>query len=50
MQEELKKLPVDDFTKATNLFNLAKELHNSYNISLIGKLSLTAKILDADGD
>lgn len=50
MQEELKKLPVDDFTKATNLFNLAKELHNNYNISLIAKLSITGKILDADGD
>ena len=50
MQEELRKLPVDDFTKATNLFNLAKELHNNYNISLIAKLSITGKILDADGD
>ena len=50
MQEELKTLPKDDFTKANNLFNLAKELHNAYYVSLIGQLSITGKILDADGD
>ncbi len=50
MQEELKTLPVDDFTKANNLFTLAKELHNAYYVSLIGQLSITGKILDADGD
>jgi hypothetical protein len=50
MQEELKTLPKDDFTKANNLFNLAKELHNAYYVSLIAQLSITGKILDADGD
>ena len=50
MQEELKTLPKDDFTKANNLFTLAKELHNAYYVSLIGQLSITGKILDADGD
>ena len=50
MQEALKTLPKDDFTKANNLFNLAKELHNAYYVSLIGQLSITGKILDADGD
>ena len=50
MQEELKTLPKDDFTKANNLFTLAKELYNAYYVSLIGQLSITGKILDADGD
>ena len=50
MQDELKKLPKDDFTKATNLFNLSKDLHNAYYVSLIEQLSITGKILDADGD
>lgn len=50
MQEELTKLPKDDFTKANNLFNLAKNMHNAYYVTLVEKLSITAKILDADGD
>ena len=50
MQEELRKLPKDDFTKATNLFNSAKDIHNAYYVTLVEKLSITAKILDADGD
>ncbi len=50
MQDELKKLPKDDFTKATNLFNLSKDLHNAYYGPLIEQLSITGKILDADGD
>ena len=50
MQEELKTLPKDDFTKVNNLFTLAKELHNAYYVSLIAQLSITGKILDADGD
>ena len=49
-QDELKKLPPDDFTNANALFNSAKGLHNAYYTSLIGQLSVTAKILDADGD
>ncbi len=49
-QNELKKLPVDDFTNATVLFNSVKDLHNAYYLSLIGQLSVTGKILDADGD
>lgn len=50
MQEKLTKLPKDDFTKANNLFNLAKNMHNAYYVTLVEKLSITAKILDADGD
>lgn len=50
MQEELRKLPKDDFTKATNLFNSAKDIHNAYYVTLVEKLSISAKILDADGD
>ena len=49
-QDELKKLPLDDFTNASTLFKSAKDLHNAYYTSLIGQLSVTAKILDADGD
>lgn len=49
-QNELKKLPLDDFTNASALFKSAKDLHNAYYTSLIGQLSVTAKILDADGD
>lgn len=50
MQEELRKLPKDDFTKANNLFNSAKDIHNAYYVTLVEKLSISAKILDADGD
>lgn len=50
MQEELNKLPKDDFTKANNLFNSAKDIHNAYYVTLVEKLSISAKILDADGD
>ena len=50
MQEKLRKLPKDDFTKANNLFNSAKDIHNAYYVTLVEKLSITAKILDADGD
>lgn len=49
-QDEIKKLKKDDFTNAKALFNSAKDLHNAYYSSLIGQLSVTAKILDADGD
>ncbi|MDD2888121.1 MAG: imelysin family protein [Aliarcobacter sp.] len=49
-QDELKKLPLDDFTNASALFKSAKDLHNAYYTSLIGQLSVTGKILDADGD
>ena len=50
MQDELKVLPKDDFTKANKLFNSAKDLHNACYVSLIEQLSITGKILDADGD
>lgn len=50
MQDELKVLSKDDFTKANKLFNNAKDLHNAYYVSLIEQLSITGKILDADGD
>ena len=49
-QDELKKLPLDDFTNASALFKSAKDLHNAYYVSLIEQLSITGKILDADGD
>ena len=47
---ELKKLKNDDFSNAKDLYESAKNLHNAYYLSLIEQLSVTAKILDADGD
>lgn len=40
----------DDFSEAKPLFKSLKKLHATYYITLIGKLKITAKILDADGD
>jgi len=48
--EELSKLKNDDFSNAKELFTSAKAIHNAYYLSLIEELSVTAKILDADGD
>jgi hypothetical protein len=46
----LSKLKNDDFTNAKDLFTNIKDLHNTYYLSLIEQLGLSAKILDADGD
>lgn len=46
----LSKLKNDDFTNAKDLFTDIKDLHNTYYLSLIEQLGLSAKILDADGD
>lgn len=48
--EQLSKLKKDDFTNAKDLYESAKKLHNAYYLSLVEQLSVTAKILDADGD
>lgn len=40
----------EDFSNAKKLYKSLKKLHSTYYISLIGKLKVTAKILDADGD
>ena len=40
----------DDFKDSEKLYKSLKKLHSTYYISLIGKLKVTAKILDADGD
>jgi len=40
----------DDFSNSKKLYKSLKKLHATYYISLIGKLKVTAKILDADGD
>ena len=50
MEDEMKSLPKDDFTKANNLFKISKDLYNTYYVSLVEQLNITAKILDADGD
>jgi len=39
-----------DFSNSKKLYKSLKKLHSTYYISLIGKLKVTAKILDADGD
>ncbi len=49
-QNALKKLKNDDFSNAKDLFEAVKKLHNAYYISLTEQLSVTAKILEADGD
>lgn len=48
--EELRKIKNDDFAQAKPLYKVLKKLHITYYISLIGKLKITSKILDADGD
>ena len=45
-----KEIQNDDFSNAKKLYKSVKKLHATYYISLIGKLQITAKILDADGD
>ncbi len=50
LEIELLKLKNDDFTKASNLYEASKVLHNAYYLSLVEQLQVTAKILDADGD
>ena len=47
---EIKKLKNDDFSNGKDLFLSAKAIHNAYYLSLVEELSVTAKILDADGD
>jgi hypothetical protein len=49
-KEKLSKLKKDDFSKAQDLFESARALHNAYYLSLIDKLGLKANVLDADGD
>lgn len=48
--DESKKIKNDDFSHAQALYKNLKKLHTTYYISLIGKLKITSKILDADGD
>ena len=48
--EKSKEIKGDDFTEGKPLFKSLKKLHATYYITLIGKLKITAKILDADGD
>jgi len=51
--ENTKLIINDDFENTKNtkpLYKSLKKLHMTYYISLIGKLKITAKILDADGD
>lgn len=49
-KQNLSTLEKDDFSKAKPLFRSLKKVHISYYITLIGKLKITAKVLDADGD
>lgn len=45
-----KTIKNDNFLEAKPLFKSLKKLHATYYITLISKLKITAKILDADGD
>jgi len=45
-----KAIKKDNFLEAKPLFKSLKKLHATYYITLISKLKITAKILDADGD
>ena len=45
-----KEITNDDFSAAKPLYKSLKKLHATYYITLINKLKITAKILDADGD
>ena len=47
---ESQKIKNDDFSQAAALYESLKKLHTTYFISLIGKLKITSKILDSDGD
>lgn len=46
----LEMIKNDDFSNAKKLYRSVKKLHAAYYITLIGKLKVTAKVLDADGD
>lgn len=50
IRQSLLKLKNDDFSKAKPLYESVVKLHNAYYLSLTTQLSVTAKILDADGD
>lgn len=49
-KKNLELIKNDDFSNAKKLYNSVRKLHGVYYISLIGKLKVTAKVLDADGD
>ncbi len=46
----LSNITNDDFSNAKDLYTHLKKLHITYYISLVDKLKITAKILEADGD
>ncbi|MCT7447239.1 imelysin family protein [Aliarcobacter skirrowii] len=48
--DELNKLPKDDFTNASYLFETVSKIHDLYYVTIIEKLGLKPEILDADGD
>ena len=48
--EKTKTIKNENFSDAKDLYQATRKLHATYYISLIGKLQITAKILDADGD
>lgn len=50
LKSELNNLTNDDFSQVKKLYKSMIILHNAYYLSLAEQLSVTAKILDADGD
>ena len=50
IDNEIVKIKNDDLTKANELYKQVINLHNAYYFSLLEQLSITSKIVDADGD
>ena len=50
IDNEIVKIKNDDLTKANELYKQVVNLHNAYYFSLLEQLSITSKIVDADGD
>jgi len=50
IDNEIAKIKNDDLTKSNELYKQVVNLHNAYYFSLLEQLSITSKIVDADGD
>ena len=50
IDSEIAKIKNDDLTKSNELYKQVVNLHNAYYFSLLEQLSITSKIVDADGD
>lgn len=49
--KEINKISkIDDFSNVQSLYKAVSDLHNYYYVSLVEDLTISAKLLDADGD